>query len=150
MVDAGTEILPPLPAAAHAAERLSSPLAPVPFVPVPVVTLFAAALRGLRRRCPRCGEGTAFAGYLKVIPHCPACGVDLGSYRADDAPPYVTIFIVGHLIVPAMLLLEQNAHPAVWVHMALWLPLTLALTLGLLPAVKGALLGVQWALKVRA
>lgn len=145
MVDAGTEILPPLPAAARAAERLSLPL-----VPVPVVSLLAAALRGLRRRCPRCGEGAAFAGYLKIIPHCPSCGVDLGSYRADDAPPYVTIFIVGHLIVPAMLLLEQNAHPAVWVHMALWLPLTLALTLGLLPAVKGALLGVQWALKVRA
>lgn len=142
MADAGTEILPPLPAAAPAA---ASPLSAAP-----VVTLVTAALRGLRRRCPACGEGHAFAGYLKVAPHCPSCGVDLGSYRADDAPPYVTIFIVGHVIVPAMLLLEQNVHPAAWVHMALWLPLTLALTLGLLPAVKGALLGVQWALRIRS
>jgi uncharacterized protein (DUF983 family) len=145
MADAGTEILPPLPAAASAAERTSPPL-----VAAPVVSLLTAAWRGLHRRCPRCGDGAAFAGYLKVAPHCRSCGVDLGSYRADDAPPYVTIFIVGHLIVPAMLLLEQNAHPAAWVHMALWLPLTLALTLGLLPLVKGALLGVQWALRVRA
>lgn len=143
MADAGTEILSPLPAAAPAAERVSPP-SPAP------VSLYAAALRGLRRRCPRCGQGAAFAGYLKVVSRCDVCAVELGSYRADDAPPYVTIFIVGHLIVPAMLLLEQNAHPAVWVHMALWLPLTLGLTLALLPAVKGALLGVQWALKVKA
>ena len=145
MADAGTEILPPLPAAARAAERMSSPLAPAP-----VVSLLTAALRGLRRRCPCCGEGRAFTGYLSVVPHCPSCGVDLGSYRADDAPAYFTIVIVGHVIVPGMLMLEQNVHPAAWVHMALWLPLTLALTLGLLPLVKGALLGVQWALRVRA
>jgi len=145
MADAGTELLPPLPAVATASERGQSPSRL--FAPV---SMIAAAMRGLRRRCPRCGEGAAFAGYLKIVPRCAACAVDLGNYRADDAPPYVTILIVGHLIVPGMLLLEQNAHPAVWVHMALWLPLTLGLTLALLPAVKGALLGVQWALKVKA
>ncbi|MFN4283578.1 MAG: DUF983 domain-containing protein [Alphaproteobacteria bacterium] len=147
MANAGTELLPPPNAAATAAERDASPLAAAIKLPS---SLFAAAMRGLRRRCPRCGEGASFRGYLKIAAHCPACGVDLGSYRADDAPPYVTIFIVGHIVVPAMLLLEQSAHPATWVHMALWLPLTLALTLALLPAVKGALLGVQWALRVKA
>jgi uncharacterized protein (DUF983 family) len=116
----------------------------------PPISLLAAALRGMRRRCPCCGEGRAFIGYLSVADHCPSCGVDLGSYRADDAPAYFTIVIVGHVIVPAMLMLEQSAHPATWVHMALWLPLTLASTLALLPAVKGALLGVQWALRVKA
>lgn len=149
MADAGTELLPPLPAAATAAARVPSP-SPL-FAPVSMpVSMIAAALRGLRRRCPRCGEGAAFAGYLKVAPHCAACGVDLDSYRADDAPAYFTIVIVGHLIVPAMLMLEQTVHPATWVHMALWLPLTLGLTLALLPAIKGAMLGVQWTLRVKA
>lgn len=144
MADAGTETLRSLPAAVDAAERMpSAPNAPLS---VPVMT---AALRGARRRCPRCGEGAAFTGYLKVAERCPACSVDLSSYRADDAPPYVTIFIVGHIVVPAMLLLEQAAHPAAWVHMALWLPLTLISTLALLPVVKGALLGVMYALRVK-
>ncbi len=145
MADAGTELLPPFPAPATAAERGPSPSRF--FAPV---SMLAAALRGLRRRCPRCGEGAAFAGYLKVAPRCAACGVDLDSYRADDAPAYFTIVIVGHIIVPAMLMLEQTVHPATWVHMALWLPLTLGLALALLPAIKGAMLGVQWTLRVKA
>lgn len=145
MADAGTETLRSLPAAASAAERM--PLAPTAPLSVPVMT---AALRGARRRCPRCGEGAAFTAYVKVAERCPACGTDLGNYRSDDAPAYFTIAIVGHIIVPGMLMLEQIAHPAAWVHMALWLPLTLISTLALLPVVKGALLGVQWALRIKA
>ncbi|HEX6960119.1 MAG TPA: DUF983 domain-containing protein [Ferrovibrio sp.] len=105
----------------------------------------AAMLRGWRRRCPQCGEGGIFAGYLAVNPQCPSCGLALSGHRADDAPPYFTILIVGHIIVPLMLLLEQHLHPAEWVHMALWLPLTLLLSLWLLPHIKGSLIGLQWA-----
>ena len=144
MADAGIDALPPLPAvAATAADHAPTFLgAPISFM--------TAFLRGLRRRCPCCGEGAAFTGYVSVAMNCPVCGVDLDNYRSDDAPAYFTIVIVGHIIVPAMLILEQTAHPATWVHMALWLPLTLGLTLALLPFAKGALLGVQWVLRVKS
>lgn len=109
------------------------------------------ALRlGFRQLCPQCGRGSLFGSYLKVRPTCSSCGLALANYRADDAPPYFTILLVGHVIVPAMLLLEQSAHPPEWVHAALWLPLTLAMSLALLPRIKGAVIGWQWAAAVTA
>jgi len=105
--------------------------------------------RGFRLRCPACGEGLLFARYLKLHPTCSHCGLRLDEFRADDAPPYFTILIVGHIIVPGMLLLEQIKHPPSWVHVVLWVPLTLALTLLLLPRIKGAVIGFQWAQRIR-
>jgi uncharacterized protein (DUF983 family) len=107
--------------------------------------LWRAIAHGFALRCPSCGEGRLFGRYLKVQESCTDCGAELHHQRADDAPPYVTILIVGHLIVPAMLLLEQMAEPPSWMHAVLWLPLTLLLSLYLLPRVKGALIGFQWA-----
>ena len=101
--------------------------------------------RGATGHCPNCGAGRAFAGYLAISRTCANCNHALGAYRADDAPPYFTIFAVGHIIVPLMLLLERSAAPAMWIHMAIWLPLTLALSLLLLRPIKGAVLGVMWA-----
>lgn len=106
-------------------------------------------LRGFRRRCPSCGIGGIFSGYVSVNQHCANCGLELGAYRSDDAPAYFTIVLVGHFIVPSMLILEQTIHPAMWIHMVTWLPLTLVMTLALLPRVKGALLGAQWLLRVK-
>ena len=98
-------------------------------------------LRGARMRCPNCGEGRLFERYLKVRPHCEACGHDNGHYRADDAPPYFTILLVGHLLVPGVLWVEKVWEPAMWLHMAVWLPLfTILCTLVLRP-VKGAVVG---------
>ncbi|MBI1206227.1 MAG: DUF983 domain-containing protein [Azospirillum sp.] len=108
--------------------------------------VLTAGLRGWRGRCPRCGGRGLFTGYLTVAEQCPGCSLALADFRVDDAPPYVTIFIVGHLIVPAMLLLEMGLHPPEWLHISLWVPLTLAATLALLPRVKGALIGIQWSL----
>ncbi|MCS0505263.1 DUF983 domain-containing protein [Ancylobacter mangrovi] len=105
-----------------------------------------ALSRGLHMRCPACGEGKLFHAYLKVNERCPSCGEALWHHRADDAPPYMVITIVGHIVVPLLLAVEMALHPAIWIHMALWLPLTLILSLALLPAVKGALIGYQWAL----
>jgi len=105
--------------------------------------------RGLAGRCPNCGQGSLFARYLKVNAVCEGCGLVLGEFRADDAPPYFTMLIVGHIIVPGMLLLEQIQHPAAWVQAALWLPLTLIMTLALLPRIKGAVIGFQWAQRIR-
>jgi uncharacterized protein (DUF983 family) len=109
-----------------------------------------ALWRGFRRRCPSCGHGAIFAGYVRVLDACDSCGLPLAAYRADDAPAYFTIAIVGHVIVPAMLILERTAQPAAWVHTAAWLPLTLAMTLVLLPRVKGALLGIHWVLRIKS
>lgn len=105
-------------------------------------------LRGLRQVCPGCGRGRLYGRYLKVEPTCKACGLALGSYRADDAPPYFTILLVGHLVVPSILMLERAAAPPEWVHIALWVPLILALTLVLLPRIKGAVIGLHWAAKI--
>jgi uncharacterized protein (DUF983 family) len=104
-----------------------------------------AMRNGSRLRCPSCGAGRMFSSYIKVNAACPKCGEELHHQRADDAPAYFTIAIVGHIVVPGMLLLEQKIAPAEWVHIALWMPLTLALTLALLPPIKGALIGLQWA-----
>jgi uncharacterized protein (DUF983 family) len=107
-----------------------------------------AVWRGLRRRCPNCGTGTVFASFLKIADRCGDCGEELHHQRADDAPPYFTIMIVGHIIVPSVLLVERFWRPDLIVHFALWLPATLLLTLLLMPRVKGAIVGLQWALRM--
>jgi uncharacterized protein (DUF983 family) len=107
-----------------------------------------AMLRGAARRCPNCGEGRMFRAYLKVVDVCERCGEELFHQRADDAPPYVVITIVAHVVISLLLAVEIAYHPPVWVHMALWLPLTIVLSLALLPPVKGALVGLQWALRM--
>jgi len=108
-----------------------------------------ALMRGLRGRCPACGEGKIFNKYLKVNPSCPACSEELHHHRADDAPPYMTIFIVGHVIGTGMLVTEEYWPDApIWLHMATWPILTILLSLWLLPIVKGALIAYQWALRM--
>jgi len=87
-----------------------------------------------------------FGRYLKVNDTCPGCGEALHHHRADDAPPYFTILIVGHVIVGAILPVERAYVPPLWLHALLWLPLALAMSLWLLPRIKGAIVGLQWAL----
>ena len=112
----------------------------------PPRALGPALWAGWRLRCPACGTGRIFKRYLKVNDDCPHCGEHLGHHRADDAPPYFTILIVGHVIVGLVLSLEQLFAPPTWVHMALWMPLTVIASLLVLPRVKGALVALQWAL----
>lgn len=103
-------------------------------------------LRGALGRCPACGTGRMFRRYLKVADHCPNCGEAMHHQRADDAPPYFTIVIVGHIIVGLVLSLEVAYRPPLWLHGAIWLPLTVLLCLAVLPVIKGALVALQWAL----
>lgn len=105
-------------------------------------------MRGAAGKCPSCGAGKVFGQYLKVADLCNVCGEELHHHRADDAPPYFTIFIVGHIIIPMTLIVERVWRPDMFVHMIIWLPLALALTLLLLPIVKGAVVGLQWALRM--
>ena len=79
---------------------------------------------------------------------CDVCGTDLHHQRADDAPPYFTMLIVGHVVVGGILAAEVAYHPPTWVHLAIWLPLLVIMSLVLLPIVKGALVGLQWALRM--
>jgi len=109
----------------------------------PVPTLGAALKRGLRGRCPACGQRNLFTGYLRVVGECAGCGAPLGTARADDAPPYFTIVIVGHIVVPLILLVEKASQPSVLAMSAIFLPLTLLLSLGLLRPVKGATVGAM-------
>lgn len=111
--------------------------------PWPVPPLLTAVGRGLRMVCPACGQTKLFRGYLKVEPVCANCGAPLGLARADDAPPYFTIAIVGHVIIFGMWDMESAYHPPLWVHAAIWLPLTLVMTLLLLRPIKGATVGLM-------
>ncbi len=106
----------------------------------------AAVRRGLACRCPACGTGRLFPRFLKVASECPDCRTTLHHHRADDFPPYIVIFLVGHLIGYAILLAETRLEVPLWAHLALWPILTIVLCLVLLQPVKGAVVGLQYAL----
>ena len=110
--------------------------------------VWTALKRGFRGRCPRCSEGKLFRAFLKVDDHCSACGLDFTPHRADDLPAYLVIVIVGHIVVPLALFIETNYSPPVALQLAIYLPLTLFASLALLQPVKGAVVGVQWALRM--
>lgn len=97
--------------------------------------------RGLRNRCPCCGEGRIFKGYLRVVDECEVCHAPLGTLRADDAPPYFTIFIVGHFLFPPVFWVEKAWMPPMWLHMAVWLPAFTIACILLLRPIKGATVG---------
>ena len=106
--------------------------------------VFQATWRGFRGRCPACGDGRLFRSFLKVNESCSECGEELHHHRADDFPAYLVIVIVGHIVVPLVLAVETHLAPSYWIHLALWLPLTLGLSLTLLQPIKGAVVAVQW------
>jgi uncharacterized protein (DUF983 family) len=110
--------------------------------------VWSALKRGFRGRCPRCGEGKLFRAYLKVANDCSSCGLDFTPHRADDLPAYLVIVIVGHIVVPTALMVETGFSPPVWLQLSIYLPLTLVLSLLLLQPVKGAVIGLQWALRM--
>lgn len=104
-------------------------------------------LRGFRLRCPNCGSGPLFRSYLKPVESCSACGTSLGHIRADDFPPYLTIVLVGHLVVP-LLVISGRAEISTAVQIAIAVPATLALAMLLLPRLKGAVIGLMWRLRL--
>jgi len=108
-----------------------------------------AVKRGFMGKCPHCGEGKMFRAFLKVAEACPSCGEELHHQRADDAPPYMTIFVVGHIIGAGMLWVEhQNDALPIWIHATIWPILTVVLSFYFLPRIKGGLIGLQWALRM--
>jgi uncharacterized protein (DUF983 family) len=104
-----------------------------------------ALARGWRRRCPNCGAGPMMRGYLTVRDACPVCGEALYHQRADDGPAYLTILIVGHLVAPALILTYSHFEPDPLFVAVLFSVLTSALSLYLLPRLKGGMVALQWA-----
>lgn len=110
--------------------------------------LLLSMRRGAIGRCPHCGEGRLMRSFLKIAERCDICGTDFQHHRADDLPAYVVIVIVGHIVIGGLLSSETYWEWPIWVHVALWPSLTILLTLLLLPPVKGAIVGLQWALRM--
>lgn len=130
-------------------ESISTPMNEQSSSSLPPVSVLTGMKRGVRHRCPNCGEGRLYTRYLKVDLDCEVCGHDLARYPADDGPAYFTILIIGHLFVAPLLLF-----PFIWqMSPALVVPLTIlplgGLTLLLLPRVKGAVIGALWAMGLR-
>jgi len=109
---------------------------------VPTVT--ESALRGLACKCPRCGRGKLFAGFLTLREKCDACGLDYAFIDAGDGPAVFIILFAGAIVVGSALIVEVKYQPPFWVHAALWVPLILAVTLWPLRAMKSLLIALQF------
>lgn len=107
----------------------------------PPVEPIAAGLKG---QCPRCGEGRLFSGFLTVGKRCGACGLDYSFADAGDGPAVFVILLIGFLVVGLALWLEVNYGPPLWLHLLLWIPLTVVLSLVALRLIKGVLITLQY------
>jgi uncharacterized protein (DUF983 family) len=99
---------------------------------------------GLLCRCPRCGEGKLFKGYLKLAPSCSACGLDLAFADSGDGPAIFVIFLVAPLIIALAMIVGAVFNPPPYVHLFLWIPATLVLSLALLPPFKATMVALQY------
>ena len=107
--------------------------------------LGTAIRRALLGKCPNCGKAKLFASYLKQVEHCAVCREPYGHIRSDDAAPWLTILVVGHIVVPLLLAVETRVSWPDWVSMMLWPALALALVAVVLPRAKALFLSVIWA-----
>lgn len=106
-----------------------------------------ALLTGWRGRCPRCGRGHLFRGYLTVAPRCEVCGLDFGFADSGDGPAFFVMSFVGIVVVALAMVVEFTYQPALWIHAALWIPVMFGLSLGLLRPAKGVLIALQFGRK---
>ena len=114
----------------------------MPAETMPTVT--ESAMRGIACRCPRCGRGKLYAGFLTLAPRCDACGLDYAFIDAGDGPAIFIIMIAGAIVVACALIVEVKYQPSFWLHAALWLPLIAATTLLPLRPMKSLLIALQF------
>ena len=107
-------------------------------------TASQAAIRGLRGRCPSCGEGRMFIRLLKPFEHCPKCGQDWTAQQADDFPAYVAIIVTGHIMAPIIIFMVNETDFSMWTNLAIMICLALILIGALLQPAKGAIIALQW------
>ena len=99
--------------------------------------------RGFSKKCPKCGNSPIFLSYIKTYKSCKSCGIKFSNYKSDDGPAYCTIFLVGHFLIPLILIVEKKFSPSIIFQMILWPFLTIISCLWLLPKVKGAFIAAQ-------
>jgi uncharacterized protein (DUF983 family) len=107
-----------------------------------------AMKRGLFCRCPNCDQSKLFRAFLKPVDNCAVCNEDYTPQRADDLPAYLTILIVGHIVVGGFMFTDLAWPVSSWVHLSIWAPMTLILALALIQPIKGSVIGLQWALRM--
>lgn len=107
-----------------------------------------AMKRGVLGRCPHCGEGRLFRAFLKPVDNCAVCNEDFTHQRADDLPAYLSIVLVGHIVVTGFMMTDLVWTLSNWTHLAIWTPVTLLLALGTIQPIKGAVIGLQWAARM--
>ena len=98
---------------------------------------------GLKGRCPRCGAGSIFSGYLKIAEACPVCKLGFGGHDVGDGPVVPAMLLIGAIVVGLALYVEVTWEPALWVHLVMWLPMVVALVLMILPRIKGIAVALQ-------
>ena len=114
-------------------------------VPLSVRLVKPALIRGWKRKCPNCGSGPLMDGYLSIREECAVCSQELHHHRADDGPAYITIIISGHILAPLMLIIFEMYRPDPMVLAVGFILIFIAMALFLLPRIKGAFIGLQWA-----
>ena len=107
-------------------------------------TIRSPFLTGLACRCPRCGKGRLFAGFLSLVPSCEVCGLDLSFANSGDGPAVFIIFVVSPIVIAMAVILEALVHPAPYVHLIIWLPVTVLLCLALLRPFKATMIALQY------
>lgn len=131
-----TTLIAAAPAAAHPGV--------VPTALALPASVWRAIQRGVLCKCPRCGEGRLFRKWLKSVDACSACGQDWSHHRADDLPAYVAIIVTGHLLAPVMIAMTADFGMSPAAILAVLIPLSIAMMLGMLQSAKGAVIAVQW------
>jgi len=112
--------------------------------PMSEITLRKAAERGILGRCPCCGKGQLFQRFLKQVDNCADCGEAFAGLRADDAAPWATIILVGHVFLPLVFLVDLTHIMPLWAELTLWSAILTLLSVAVLPRAKGMMLGVLW------
>ena len=107
-------------------------------------TTSSPVVTGLKGRCPRCGKGHMFQGFLAVRPRCEVCGLDLAFADAGDGPAFFVMSIVGIIVVALALWVEFTYEPRIWVHLVMWFTLTAVLSLAMVRPLKGVMVALQY------
>jgi uncharacterized protein (DUF983 family) len=108
------------------------------------VTLALAMRRGFLGKCPNCGRASLFQSYLKQVQSCPACGAEFGSIRADDAAPWLTLIVIGHLFLPLIFFVDLEIFLPFWLGVTTWAVFFSGVALAFLPRAQGLFIGVLW------
>lgn len=110
--------------------------------------LWRSIKRGMLNTCPNCGTGRLFRAFLKPVDHCSVCGEAIHHHRADDLPPYLVIFVIGHVLLGGYMMTDLVFPFSMWVHLAIWTPLSVLAALVTMQPIKGGVIGLQWALRM--